>query len=160
MLELLWLIPTLPFAGFVALTLVGARVSRTGVALIGVGSIGLSAILAALVGLRFLLSPPPGHLYSQTLWRWIEVGGLGAEIGLSLDALSLVMVLVVSWVGFLIHLYSAEFMIGEEGQPLFACMNLSSSDPCDPVLATISSFLPGLRGGSRSYCPGFCIKIR
>jgi len=125
MLELLWLIPTLPFAGFVALALIGARLSRTKVALIGVGSAGLSAIVAALVGFRFLLSPPPGHLYSQTLWKWMHVGNFMPEIGLSLDALSLVMVLVVSWVSFLIHLYSAEFMVDEEGYSrFFAYMNL------------------------------------
>jgi NADH-quinone oxidoreductase subunit L len=125
MLDLVWLIPTFPFAGFIALALVGARLSRTAVAWVGVGSIGLSAIMAALAGLRFLLFPPPGHIYSQILWRWVEVGNFGAEIGLSLDALALVMVLVVSWVGFFIHLYSAEFMAGEEGYSrFFACMNL------------------------------------
>ena len=136
MLELLWLIPTLPFAGFVVLALIGAWLSPGKVALIGVGSVGLSAIMAALVSLRFLLSPPPGHLYSQILWRWIEVGNFMPEIGLSLDALSLVMVLVVSWVGFLIHLYSAEFMIDEEGYSrFFAYMNLFVGSMLTLVLA-------------------------
>jgi NADH-quinone oxidoreductase subunit L len=55
----------------------------------------------------------------------MHVGNFMPEIGLSLDALSLVMVLVVSWVSFLIHLYSAEFMVDEEGYSrFFAYMNL------------------------------------
>ncbi len=45
MLELLWLIPTLPFAGFLVLALFGPRMSRGLVATIGVGSVGLSAVL-------------------------------------------------------------------------------------------------------------------
>ena len=48
MLELLWLIPALPFAGFIALVMAGQRLPRQGVALIGAGSVGLSAVLAML----------------------------------------------------------------------------------------------------------------
>ena len=111
MLPLLWLIPTLPLAGFVALTLLsGARPSRRTIALIGVGSIGLSALVTLLVGSSFLLAPPPDHAYTQTFWTWIGVGDFQPQIAFSLDALSLLMTAVVTFVGFLIHLYSAEFM--------------------------------------------------
>src|SRR5208337_1448896 len=62
---------------------------------------------------------------AQVLWTWINVGGFQPQIGLYLDALSLVMVLVVTFVGFLIHIYSAEFMIADEGYSrFFAYMNL------------------------------------
>jgi len=125
MLKLLWLIPAFPLAGFFVLALVGPRLSRVKVALVGVGSVGLSAITAALLGLRFIHSAPSGHVTSQILWRWIAIGNFTPEIGLYLDALSLVMVLVVTWVSFLIHLYSAEFMTAEEGYSrFFAYMNL------------------------------------
>jgi NADH-quinone oxidoreductase subunit L len=78
-----------------------------------------------LVGASFLLSPPVGGATTQTLWTWIDVAGFRPEIALRLDALSLIMVLVVTFVGFLIHLYSAEFMIDEEGYSrFFADMNL------------------------------------
>jgi NADH-quinone oxidoreductase subunit L len=125
MLGLLWLVPILPFAGFLILALVGPRVSRTGVAIIGAGSVGLSAIVAALVGISFITSPPPGHAYSQTLWTWMDVGGFKVGITFYLDALALIMMLVVTFVGFVIHLYSTEFMIDEEGYSrFFAYMNL------------------------------------
>jgi NADH-quinone oxidoreductase subunit L len=125
MLGLLWLIPAFPLAGFVLLALAGSRLSRRGVALVGVGSVGLSALAAFLVGGSFLLSPPAGGATTQTLWSWIDVVGFHAEIALRLDALSLIMVLVVTFVGSLIHLYSAEFMMDEEGYSrFFAYMNL------------------------------------
>jgi NADH-quinone oxidoreductase subunit L len=136
MFELLWLIPALPFAGFLALVLAGSRLSRTGVAVIGVGSVCASALLAILLSISFIDSPPPGHAYSQTLWTWIAIGGFAPTISLYLDALSLVMMLVVTFVGFLIHLYSAEFMIAEEGYSrFFAYMNLFVGSMLTLVLA-------------------------
>ncbi|MGD8624161.1 MAG: NADH-quinone oxidoreductase subunit L, partial [Anaerolineae bacterium] len=76
MLGLLWLIPGLPFAGSLILAMAGFRLSRRGVALVGVGSVGLSALLTLLLGGSFLLSPPAGQAFTQTLWSWIEVAGL------------------------------------------------------------------------------------
>ena len=125
MLHLLWLIPVLPFAGCVALGLIGRRLTRTMVAIIGVGSVGLSTLVAALVGASFLLMPPPGQAYTQPLWSWIQIGSFTPAISFYLDALSLIMMLVVTFVSFCIHLYSAEFMIDEEGYSrFFAYMNL------------------------------------
>jgi NADH-quinone oxidoreductase subunit L len=107
------------------LAVAGSRLSRRGVAFVGVGSVGLSALLTLLLGGTFLLSPPAGRTFSQMLWSWIDVAGLRPEITFRLDALSLIMILVVTFVGFLIHLYSAEFMIDEEGYSrFFAYMNL------------------------------------
>lgn len=125
MFPLLWLIPAIPFAGFLALALAGSRLSRRSIATVGVGSVGLSALLTILIGFAFLTSPPPEHAYSQTLWTWMDVAGFTPGIAFHLDALSLVMVLVVTVVGFLIHLYSAAFMEGEEGYSrFFGYMNL------------------------------------
>ena len=137
MLALTWLIPALPFAGFALLALAGGRLSRRAVALVGTGSVGLSALLAVLVGGSFLSSPPPGAAYEQTLWTWVAAGDLAAAIGLRLDALSLVMVLVVTVVGFLIHVYSIEFMRDEEGYArFFAAMNLFVGSMLVLVLAS------------------------
>jgi NADH-quinone oxidoreductase subunit L len=134
MLDLLWLIPTLPLFGFVVL--VCLRPGKRAVAVIGVGSVGLSALLTAWAALTFLTSPPPGHAYTQTLWTWMSVAGFSPKVALRLDALSLVMVLVVTHVGFLIHLYSAEFMSDDEGYGrYFAYMNLFVSSMLILVLA-------------------------
>ncbi|HJU04628.1 MAG TPA: NADH-quinone oxidoreductase subunit L, partial [Nitrospiraceae bacterium] len=123
MLNLLWLIPALPLAGSLLLILSANRLSRRMIAWIGVGSVGLSAALSLLVGIDFGeagLQP-----YRQMLWTWMNTGGFDAPIALYLDALSLTMTVVITFVGFLIHLYSAEFMSGDEDYGrFFAYMNL------------------------------------
>ncbi len=125
MLELLWLVPTLPLIGFLALAVAGGWLSRRMIALVGVGSVGLSMAVAGLVGFGFIGSAPPAQAYSQILWIWLRVSGFAPTIGFYLDPLSLVMMLVITLVGFLIHLYSAEFMIGDKGyRRFFAYMNL------------------------------------
>jgi NADH-quinone oxidoreductase subunit L len=136
MLELLWLIPTLPLAGFLILALAGSRMPRLAAGVIGVASVGLSAVATFLVAAAFLASPPEGHAYRQVLWTWFQVGGFTPQIALYLDALGLVMALVVTFVGFLIHLYSAEFMIDDRGyRRFFASMNLFVASMLTLVLA-------------------------
>lgn len=125
MFSLLWLIPTIPLASFIILVFLGARFPKSLTAVFGVGSVGLSALLTILLGITFLTAPPAGHAYNQVLWTWIGVGNFTPSIGFHLDALSLLMMFVVTGVGFLIHLYSSEFMIDEEGYSrFFAYMNL------------------------------------
>jgi NADH-quinone oxidoreductase subunit L len=124
-ISLLWLIPALPFASALVLMLAGPRLSRRSVVAVGVGSIGLSALITALVAVGFFSETPSGGSYTQVLWTWINLAGFQPQIGLYLDALSLVMVLVITFVAFLIHIYSAEFMMGDEGYSrFFAYMNL------------------------------------
>jgi len=136
MRELLWLIPAFPFAGFLMLVLFGSRLSKRIVATVGAGSVGISAVVAILLGISFMVSPPQGHSYSQTLWTWMQVGGFTPSVSFYLDSLSLVMVLVVTFVGFLIHLYSVEFMAEEEGyRRFFAYMNLFVGSMLALVLA-------------------------
>ncbi len=124
MFDLLWLIPALPFAGFLFLVFAG-NLPRAAIAATGCASVGLSTIIALLIGYRFLMSPPPGNAYTQTLWTWIETETFAPSIAFHLDALSLVMILVITGVGFLIHVYSAEYMESDEGyQRFFAYLNL------------------------------------
>ena len=123
MLELLWLVPAIPFAS--ALVLAVLRFSRKAVAWIAVGSIAASSIVSLLVTISYLLAPPATNSYTQVLWRWFDVGGLRPDIALYLDPISLIMVVVVAFVSLLIHLYSTEFMIEDEGYArFFAYMNL------------------------------------
>ncbi len=125
MFNLLWMIPALPFAGFLILALCGGRLSRGGAACVGAGSIGLSAAVAVTLGTKFIMAPPPGGSYTLTLWTWMDVGGLAPHIALYFDALSVVMCLVVTVVGFLIHIYSIEYMADDAAfSRFFAYMNL------------------------------------
>jgi NADH-quinone oxidoreductase subunit L len=135
-MNLLWLIPAFPLAGFLALALLGSRFPRGTVATVGVGSVGLSAITALAVGFSFIGSPPPGNAYSQVLFSWIELPGFAPQVALYVDALSMLMVLVVTVVGFLIHVYSAEYMIDDRGYSrFFAYMNLFVAAMLTLVLA-------------------------
>ncbi len=125
MLELLWLVPAIPFAGALVLAVLGARMSHKSVTTVGVGGVAASASISLLIAAAFLSVPPAGGAYSQFLWTWINVGSFRPQIAFYLDALSLVMMLVVTFVSFLIHLYSAEFMRTDEGYSrFFAYMNL------------------------------------
>ncbi len=125
MTGLIWLVPFVPYAGALVLALAGPWLPRRLVALIGAGTVGVAAVLAMLIGIDFLTAPPPGHVFSQTLWSWIRVDGFAPGIGFHLDPLALVMVLVITVVGFLIHVYATEFMAEEEGYSrFFAYMNL------------------------------------
>jgi NADH-quinone oxidoreductase subunit L len=125
MLQLLFLVPALPFAGFLVLGLCGRRMRRAAAAAVGVGSIGGSLVFGVLAAIGFMTGHPAGGAFRQTLWRWVSVGGFQPEIGLTLDALSVVMMLVVTFVSFWIHLYSAEFMEDDDAfSRFFAYMNL------------------------------------
>ena len=123
MLGLLWLVPAIPFASALALAVL--RFPRRGVAWIAVGSIAASTIVSLLVTISFLSTPPAANAYTQVLWTWLDVGSFHPQIALYLDPLSLIMVLVVAFVSFLIHLYSTGFMIDDDGYSrFFAYMNL------------------------------------
>lgn len=123
--QLLWLIPALPLLGFLILAIFGLKMSHKAIAVIGCVSVGLSAILTILIGIGFLTAPPEGYFYQQTLWTWFSVHGFSPQIAFYLDPVSLIFTFVVTFVSFFIHLYSAEFMHGDEGYPrFFAYMNL------------------------------------
>ncbi len=125
MYDLLWLIPFFPFLSALLLIVLGSRMPKTLSGGIGAGSIGLSAIFTIIIGINFLASPPEGYSYTQVLWSWFDVGSLTPAIALHLDALSLVMIFVITLVGFFIHLYSTEYMIHDDAYArFFAYMNL------------------------------------
>jgi NADH-quinone oxidoreductase subunit L len=124
-IQLLWLIVAMPLASALVLAVLGSHISRKVVAAVGVGSIGVSAVITILAAVEFVSSPPAGNAHTELLWTWINVAGFQPHIGFYLDTLSLVMILVVTFVGFWIHLYSAEFMMHDEGYSrFFAYMNL------------------------------------
>jgi NADH-quinone oxidoreductase subunit L len=121
--DLLWLIPALPFAGAVLLILAGTTMRRSLVSAIGVGSVGGAAGVTLLLGLAFISNRPP--YFHQVVWQWFEVAGFHPAVAFHLDALALVFVFVITFVGFLIHLYSTAYMAGEASYArFFAYMNL------------------------------------
>jgi NADH-quinone oxidoreductase subunit L len=139
MLNLLPFIPALPLLGFAILFVTAGLLPKRWITAIGVGSVGISALLALIVMLAFLGAPQP---YTKVVWTWIAVSGFTPHIGFYLDALSGLMMLVVAFVSFLIHLYSAEFMSTDEGyNRYFAYMNLFVASMLVLVLADNLLFL-------------------
>lgn len=142
MLHVLWLVPLLPLLGFTTLVLFQRALSRTGVAIIGVGSVGLAFAIAGAIAGVFLITPPAGGAFTQTLWTWMHVGNFSPGVSFRLDGLSLVMMLVITFVGFMIHLYSSEFMLADRSYLRFlAYMNLFVASMLVLVLASDLVFL-------------------
>jgi NADH-quinone oxidoreductase subunit L len=125
LLDLLFLVFVFPIAGFLILAFARGRLSETPAAVVGVGSIGLSALTVLGLGISFLSNPPPDHAYVQELWTWMSVDGFAPRFALRLDALSLTMLGVITGVGFFIHLFASWYMRGDEGYDrFFSYMNL------------------------------------
>ncbi len=123
MKELLWLIPFLPFAGAFILITTGSRLSKKMVPVIGAGSVGLSALVTLLIGYNFISTSSASFHF--TAWQWIDIAGLSPAFAFHLDPLSLIFIFVITFVGFLIHIYSAEFMADDDGYArFFAYLNL------------------------------------
>ncbi|MEX2365739.1 MAG: NADH-quinone oxidoreductase subunit L, partial [Pseudohongiellaceae bacterium] len=119
--------PTIPFIGFLILTLTFGKLPQIPAGIIGAGSIGLSFLVALLAGIEFLALYDAGAMssYSQTLWTWIAVGDFEAGFTLYLDGLSLVMMFVITGIGFLIHVYATGYMSGDPSfARFFSYMNL------------------------------------
>lgn len=125
MTNLLWIIVALPFVGSLILTLAGGKLSRLGSAFVGIGSIVLSAIVTILIGIDFIQHLEPVSVYNQVLWKWIDIAGFSPDMAFHLDTVSMTFIFVVTFVGALIHLYSAQFMWKDEGfVRFFSFMNL------------------------------------
>jgi len=123
--NLLALIPALPLAGFLVLALAGRGLHKNAIAWIGAGTVSAAAIITMIAGVQFLQTPPVDGAYTQTLWQWISTENLSIAISLRLDALSLIFVFIITFVGALIHIYSTAFMRSDRDYSrFFACMNL------------------------------------
>src|SRR5215204_1953515 len=123
--NLLMLIPALPLAGFLILSLAGSRLSKSAIAWVGAGSVSAAALFTVVLGLYFLQAPPEGGGFIQTLWQWINTESFSAAFSFRVDALSLVFIFIITFVGALIHIYSTAFMREDRDYArFFASMNL------------------------------------
>ena len=104
----LWLIPTLPLAGAAINGFLGRRSSKTAVSTIALTFAGLAFGLALWIAFGFHSSDAP-YVFDRGI-HWIRSGSFSVDFAFYLDQLSLVMLLVVTGVGFLIHIYSVGYM--------------------------------------------------
>ena len=110
--NLLWLILGAPLFGAIFIVLFGRRLQAACCAQLATVMVFISSFAV------FLLWCNAGDnaVFTQTLFIWMDIGSWRPEFGLTVDRVSLIMVTVASWIGFLIHLFSVRFMAGEEGE--------------------------------------------
>ncbi|MGE5139863.1 MAG: NADH-quinone oxidoreductase subunit L [Rudaea sp.] len=115
MLDYIWLVPALPLAGALVNAVLSRWLPRAVVALIAVGSITASFAVSAVAVVALAGLPPESRVVSVPLYSWVAAGHFNAGVSFLLDPLSAVMILVVTGVGALIHLYSVGYMLEDEG---------------------------------------------
>lgn len=116
----LWLIPALPLAGFLINGVLGRSLSRAVINIVAIGAVVLSFAWA----LKVVLALPEAP-YSEHYFNWIVAGSFKVGCDFAVDRLTAVMLMVVTGVGSLIHVYSAGYMEHEGGYyRFFAYLNL------------------------------------
>ena len=125
MIDLVWLIPVFPLIGFLINGLFGKRFPEKAIGWIGALSVGASFVVALSIFMQLLAMDPGSRSVQEIIYTWILSGELNVPIGFLVDPLSMVMLLVVTGVGFIIHVYSIGYMHGEVGfRRFFAYLNL------------------------------------
>src|SRR5258706_6301361 len=107
---MLSLIPGLPLAAVVLNLLVGDRLGKRGTAWLACGAVGLAFAFALRAVLHLAGLPEAERSITEPLYPWMQVGAFKVDVAWLLDPLSSVMILVVTGVGFLIHVYSVGYM--------------------------------------------------
>jgi NADH-quinone oxidoreductase subunit L len=135
---MLFLIPLLPLLGFLVNASVGRRVSKPLSGGVAVAAMFGSFAASAAASWSLLGMPAGGRVIDQSIFLWISSGDLQVPFGLRLDPLSMVMILVVSGIGALIHLYSTAYMHEERDREYaryFSYLNLFAAFMLVLVLA-------------------------
>jgi NADH-quinone oxidoreductase subunit L len=123
MIKLVWLVPLLPLIGFVIIGLFGKKLSKGLVGTIGSGVVFASFAVA--LGIFFELSGQIQKSVTIDLFSWISAGKLSIPFSFLIDPLSSLFLLIITGIGFLIHLYSVGYMHDDEGfARFFAYLNL------------------------------------
>ncbi|MXP67312.1 NADH-quinone oxidoreductase subunit L [Pantoea sp. Aalb] len=133
-MNLLYLIVLFPLIGYLLLAFSHGSWSKNISAVVGITSVGISALITMLVGIQFFENGQ--HPFNQMLWTWIQVNNFNIKVNLILDGLSLTMLSIVTGIGFLIHVFSSWYMRSKEGYSrFFAYTNLFIASMVILVLA-------------------------
>ncbi|MBM4287858.1 MAG: NADH-quinone oxidoreductase subunit L [Deltaproteobacteria bacterium] len=125
MINYIWLVPVFPLIGFLINGLFGKRMSKHTVSIVGPGSVGLSFAWVLGVFWEYINLPANAKPVEVVIYNWITAGTFNAQAAFLVDPLSLVMLMVVSGVGFLIHIYSVGYMHDDPGfARFFSYLNL------------------------------------
>ena len=134
-----WLIPVVPALSAAFLLIFGKRLGKAA-AFVAIAAMGVAAAMSTMVFLYLQSQPEDARSIVHTVATWIDAGPLTVNWEVLVDPLSTVMLLLVTWVGLLIHIYSIGYMHGDERYPrFFAYLNLFAASML--VLVLGSSFL-------------------
>src|SRR6185295_3041844 len=124
---MLLLIPLLPFLGFLVNASFGRRISKAAAGAVACGAMAGSFVVSLAASWRLVAMPHDSRAIAQHVFTWIASGDFTAPFTLRLDPLSAVMILVVTGIGSLIHIYSTSYMHEEtdaEYARYFSYLNL------------------------------------
>ncbi len=114
-----------PLLGFLVNGLIGKRLGNKAVGWIANSAVFISFALVVYIFIQLLSMAPDSRLITDTVYTWINSGSLTVDFKLMIDPLTIVMLLVVTGVGFLIHVYSIGYMHGDRSYSrFFAYLNL------------------------------------
>ena len=116
MFDNVWLIPLFPLLGFLINGLFGKKIkNETVIGGIGAFAVFCSFVVSVMTFLKLTGQPADARSIDVVIFTWIKSGNFVADAAFLIDPLSCIMLLVVTGVGFLIHIYSIGYMHGEEG---------------------------------------------
>ncbi|MEJ7844284.1 MAG: NADH-quinone oxidoreductase subunit L [Acidimicrobiales bacterium] len=125
MLDLIWLIPALPLAGFLVLVVAGRRLGEPLAGWLATAMVAASFVVTVGVFLALLGEPEEERAATVELFTWLPAGSLEVSFGFLADPLSITMALFVTGIGALIHLYSIGYMHGDANfSKFFVYLNL------------------------------------
>jgi NADH-quinone oxidoreductase subunit L len=125
MMDYVWLIPLFPLIGFLINGLVGKSLPKKVVGTIGSAAVGLSFLVTVAIFLEFIKLPADARSVEKVVYTWIASPPFKVSVAYLIDPLSLIMLLVVSGVSTLIHIYSIGYMYDDEGfYRYFSYLNL------------------------------------
>jgi NADH-quinone oxidoreductase subunit L len=119
MLDYAWLLLVFPAAGALIFALFGRKLGRRAVSILAPAMVALSFGMAVWLFVTLLGMPAEERSHEVVLWSWMTTGGFHVDIALLIDQLSITMALVVTGIGFLIHVYSAGYMHDDPRVPRF-----------------------------------------
>ena len=136
-----FLILLLPALSFLILGLFGMKMSHRTAGLIGTTSLGAVTVLSYLTAFSYFTADRLADGTFQTIvpynFTWLPLGNLHFDIGILLDPISVVMLIVISTVSLMVHIYSFGYMHGEKGfQRYYAFLSLFTMSMLGLVLAT------------------------
>jgi NADH-quinone oxidoreductase subunit L len=119
MLDYAWLLLVFPALGTLIFALFGRKLGKRAVSILAPAMVALSFGLAVWLFVTLLGMPAEERSHEIVLWSWMTTGGFHVDIALLIDQLSITMALVVTGIGFLIHVYSAGYMHDDPRVPRF-----------------------------------------